>query len=298
MENELVQQEQEVEVPVAENAAEISESVETEEVPVEQAADAEETETPEETEGDQVPEIKPDTKLAQALSELEKLSKRLGYEQRQREKLEREIRQSQQMPRIEDVNAPQQDDFDTYEAYQQAYIDYRVNQGITNYQRQQVQRTQQSSMDGFINETTTAGREKYNDFDSVVLQNHVPITQPMLQIMANCEHPESIAYYLGKNLTEATAISRMSPIQATRARMRPQQRLHRARVVVPRHQRVRHHPRRHTRRVRQRQRRHTAARLNQQQVRMTVVTSLELNNLFTSSVGTAKTDHTHACLGS
>ena len=217
MENELVQQEQEVEVPVAENAAEISESVETEEVPVEQAADAEETETPEETEVDEVPEIKPDTKLAQALSELEKLSKRLGYEQRQREKLEREIRQSQQMPRVEDVNAPQQDDFDTYEAYQQAYIDYRVNQGITNYQRQQVQRTQQSSMDGFINETTTAGREKYNDFDSVVLQNHVPITQPMLQIMANCEHPESIAYYLGKNLTEATAISRMSPIQATRA---------------------------------------------------------------------------------
>lgn len=218
-ENQLVQPEQEeaVAAPVAEDILEEQVEEAGSETAEQTAVEEETEETSEEKVVDKAPEIDPDSKLSKALEELEKLNNRLGYEQRQREKLEREIRQSQQMPRIDGVNAPKQDDFETYEEYQQAFIDYRIASGISDYQRRQVQSVQQSSIDGFIDETTIAGREKYNDFDSVVLQNHVPITQPMLQIMQNCEHPESIAYYLGKNLKDATAISRMSPIQQVRA---------------------------------------------------------------------------------
>ena len=45
------------------------------------------------------------------------------------------------------------------------------------------------------------------------------ITKPMLKIMRDSEfeHPEAVAYYLGKNPADAVEISRMSPIQATRA---------------------------------------------------------------------------------
>jgi hypothetical protein len=226
MEQEIIQEEQEQELyigpdtPVQTEEPDGSETAET--TSVEAAVKEEQTETPVPDQVDESPEVKPDSEIARKLQsltdEVEKANKRLGYEQRQREKLERQIRQSQaSLPRTDDVNVPSQDDFNTYEEYQQAFIDYRIQQGIANHQRQQMQMTQQSSLDGFIDETATAGREMYSDFDDVVMQNHVPITQPMLQIMQNCEHPESIAYYLGKNIKEATAISRMSPIQATRA---------------------------------------------------------------------------------
>ena len=220
--NELVQSESpevmiapDEEVVVEEKASEET----VEETPVE-AVDSEETEdeTPEEPKKvDAAPEVDPDSKLAAALERLEKMEKRLGFEQRQREKIEKQLSRNKQLPEIKDEAAPSQDDFEDYEQYQEAKIAFEVQRGIAQYQQKISASEKEGNLESFISETTNAGREMYDDFDSVVLQNHVPITKPMLQIMQESDNPESVAYYLGKNIKEATAISRMSPVQASRA---------------------------------------------------------------------------------
>ena len=224
--NDLIQPEQEQEVFLApdsevpeveeevieqEVSSEVVEQVTTEEEPKEEQPEVVKTKL---DTVDEAPEVKPGSELAEMRDELAKLNKRLGYEQRQRERLEKNIRVQ---PRQQDANAPKQDDFETFEEYQDAHIQHEVAKGIQEYQGQQAKVAQQGSLEGFIDETTTAGRDKFTDFDEVALGNHVPITAPMLHIMQDCDNPESVAYYLGKNLKETTAISRMSPIQAARA---------------------------------------------------------------------------------
>ena len=211
--NELVQPESpEVieEVVVDKNVSEET----VEETPVEEV-DSEEETTEEPV--DAAPEVEPDSKLAAALDRLEKMEKRLGFEQRQREKIEKRLARNQQQPEIKDVEAPSQDNYEDYEQYQEAKIAYEVRKGISQYQQSVSASEKEGNLESFISETTNAGRDMYEDFDSIVLQNHVPITKPMLQIMQESENPESVAYYLGKNIKEATAISRMSPVQASRA---------------------------------------------------------------------------------
>ena len=60
------------------------------------------------------------------------------------------------------------------------------------------------------------GRERYEDFDEVALAPTNPINAVMADIIQGSEAPADIAYYLGSHLQEATAISRMTAIQAAR----------------------------------------------------------------------------------
>ena len=209
--------EPEGEEPTPETAEATKEETQAEETA---AAEGEETEeeTPSEPEKkakvDEVPE--PDSEI---LTKLEKLEKRLGFEQRQREKLERQLRDRRgQVPvETEDKGAPKIDDFDSREAYEEAVIDYRVEQKIRDYQNRQESEYSRRSLQSFRDMTIEAGRERYSDFDAVALAETIPITVPMMENLQECENPESVVYYLGKHVTEATAISRMSKLQQARA---------------------------------------------------------------------------------
>ena len=177
----------------------------------EEEAEAQQAEVTEKK-ADAEPEV--DSEIAK---KLEKMEKRLGFLQRQNEKLIKDRTRQPEPEAIKDVTAPKSDDFESYEECQEALVDYKVQKGISEYQQKVQQTYQKSDLEGFIDETLQAGRDRYSDFSDVAESNTVPITQPMLEIMRDCENPESIAYYLGKNITECTAISRMSPIQAARA---------------------------------------------------------------------------------
>ena len=45
----------------------------------------------------------------------------------------------------------------------------------------------------------------------------VPINQVVMDVLAETESPADVAYYLGKNRSEAIQISRMNPLAAARA---------------------------------------------------------------------------------
>lgn len=57
----------------------------------------------------------------------------------------------------------------------------------------------------------------YPDFESVAYALDVPITVDMIKLMTGSPFAADIAYYLGKNKSEATAISQMPMLQASKA---------------------------------------------------------------------------------
>ena len=212
-ENELIQEvQEEVVLAPTEEATPPEPEVEAEAAGEEEAAEGT-AEAADPDKVDEEPEITPEVQ-----KRMDKLEKRLGYETRRREKLEKQISR-QPEPEEADLKAPSEDDFDTYKDYQDALVDYKVQEGIRKYQTKVSTEYDSDDLQDFITDTLSRGRDQFEDFTDIAEANTVPITKPMLKIMRDndFEFPEGIAYYLGKNLKEATAISRMSPIQATRA---------------------------------------------------------------------------------
>ena len=63
----------------------------------------------------------------------------------------------------------------------------------------------------------TAFVAEHPDYESVAMNPELPITPAMAEVIADAENPPALAYYLGQNIEEADAISRMSPTAMARA---------------------------------------------------------------------------------
>jgi hypothetical protein len=120
--------------------------------------------------------------------------------------------------------APKADDFDTYEEFIDALSDWKVDQKLAareaatqakaaDNSKAEAQRVQATSMQARIAE----GRDKYDDFDHVALNQAIPITQDMALAVADSEVGADLAYYLGSHLDEAARISQMTPSAQYRA---------------------------------------------------------------------------------
>ncbi len=67
-----------------------------------------------------------------------------------------------------------------------------------------------------VNEAFAETRKQHSDFDEVIAQPDLLITQEMVIAMAEADDPGAIAYHLGKNKAEATRIATLSPIAQAR----------------------------------------------------------------------------------
>ena len=216
--NELIHEEQEEELFIAPNEKEAPAAAEPE-VPVSTEpktpakAEGEAEEPAKEAQVDKEPE--PDSELKKQIARLEKAAKKqdrkIGY-------LTRKLTRPTPAEKP-DLEAPKAENFDTYEEFEDAKVEYKVQKGIRNYEDETKASFEGDDLQQFIDDTLETGRERFSDFKDVAENATVAITKPMLKIMRDSEfeHPEAVAYYLGKNPAEAVAISRMSPIQATRA---------------------------------------------------------------------------------
>ena len=114
---------------------------------------------------------------------------------------------------------PRQENFDDYQKYLDAKMDYKVSQAKAIWDRDQANkeadRNRQSKM-ASMEDKIRSGFEKYSDFEEVVFDPSAPITQMVAEILAESEMPAEVAYYLGKNKAEGLKIARMTPIQAAR----------------------------------------------------------------------------------
>lgn len=115
--------------------------------------------------------------------------------------------------------APKEDDFENFEDYEAALHDYKIEQAISRKEAEKMSSQATAKFGEFVDNLIFEGREKYSDFTDIAQSEANPLTKQTLEILqdADYEHPADICYYLGKNLAESVAISRMSPTAAARA---------------------------------------------------------------------------------
>jgi hypothetical protein len=115
---------------------------------------------------------------------------------------------------------PRASDFEDYDKYVGALTDYRVKVARAEWERDQNRREQERNAQErhqSLQAKLQEGFQKYADFEEVAFDRSATHITPMIvDILADCDHPADLAYYLAKNRVEGVAISRMTPTRAAR----------------------------------------------------------------------------------
>ncbi len=113
--------------------------------------------------------------------------------------------------------APKREDFDDYDVYVDALVEFRTNAQLAKWQKSETEKGQQTEIQRkleTLHVKLDEGYRKYPDFEEVAKDPSVPITPLIRDILAEVDHPEDVAYYLGRNRAEAIKIARMTPFAA------------------------------------------------------------------------------------
>lgn len=115
------------------------------------------------------------------------------------------------------LTPPKREDFEDYDAYVEAVADHRADVKIAKWVADEAKKSGQTETEKRINDLSTKideGYILYPDFEDVAKDPTVPITMLVRDILAEIDHPADVAYYLGKNRTEAIKIAHMTPFRA------------------------------------------------------------------------------------
>ena len=118
-----------------------------------------------------------------------------------------------------DDKKPSPGDYESYDEYIEALTDWKTRQALKQIQTQQSSMTEEQKKleaQRQFAERVEKARMKYDDFDEVVLNPYVPITDEMVMAIHESELGPDIAYYLGKHPEEAMRIARLSPVAQAR----------------------------------------------------------------------------------
>ena len=136
------------------------------------------------------------------------IGKRLAREQRkwEREQVARqaEVQAKQVVPR----DIPSIDNFESADAYAEALAVKKAEELIAARDRQ----THQTQVVEAYIEREEKARDKYDDFEDVVYNPKLRITDVMAESIQSSENGPDLAYWLGSNPKEAERIARLSPI--------------------------------------------------------------------------------------
>jgi hypothetical protein len=109
---------------------------------------------------------------------------------------------------------PVEGDFENYNDFTEALTDWKVDQKMAIYDAE----AERKKTDGAYIEKREnligkleKGKELHDDFDELVNDPIVPMTEEIIEILAETEYPAEIAYHLATNLALCTKISRMPP---------------------------------------------------------------------------------------
>ena len=132
------------------------------------------------------------------------IGKRLAREQR---KWEREQAARQTVP-VVSKDIPSIENFDSTDAYAEALAVKKAEELIAARDRQ----TQQAQVVEAYSEREEKARDKYDDFEDVVYNPKLRITDVMAESIQSSDNGPDLAYWLGSNPKEAERIARLSPI--------------------------------------------------------------------------------------
>ena len=116
---------------------------------------------------------------------------------------------------------PVLEQFDSYEAFTEALTDWKATQAVQTalQQREAAQRQAEEQRTEQERESTWKQRKadatsRYADFDEVALNEHLPVSPAMAEVIKSVENGPDVLYHLGRNPAEAARIAALSPAQA------------------------------------------------------------------------------------
>ena len=136
------------------------------------------------------------------------IGKRLAREQR---KWEREQAARQTVP-VAPKEMPSIDNFESTDAYAEALALRKAEELIAQRDRQK----EQAEVVELYSEREEKARDKYDDFEDVVYNPKLRITDVMAETIQYSDLGPDLAYWLGSNPKEAERIARLSPILQAR----------------------------------------------------------------------------------
>ena len=132
------------------------------------------------------------------------IGKRLAREQR---KWEREQAARQTVP-VAPKEMPSIDNFESTDAYAEALALRKAEELVAQRDRQK----EQAQVVEAYSEREEKARDKYDDFEDVVYNPKLRITDVMAESIQSSDNGPDLAYWLGSNPKEAERIARLSPI--------------------------------------------------------------------------------------
>jgi hypothetical protein len=177
------------------------------------------------------PENKPETKGA-VQKRIDELTKKRRTAERERdfEKAQREKERKEFQEEIKKLKAavpvadkPKKEDFEDEAAYLETLTDWKVDQKVKALREDAAkeaskteEKTNADEAYAGLDATMEQGREKYKDFDQLVLDKELKLTPEMTDIILDSEIAADIFYYFGSNPDESAEVAKLSPLKAAR----------------------------------------------------------------------------------
>jgi hypothetical protein len=139
------------------------------------------------------------------------IGKRLAREQRKWER-EQVARQAQQAAPVASREIPSIDNFESPDAYAEVLALRKAEELLAHRDRQK----EQAVIVEAYGEREEKARDKYDDYEDVVYNPKLRITDVMAETIQYSDIGPDLAYWLGSNPKEADRIARLSPIMQGR----------------------------------------------------------------------------------
>jgi len=204
-----------------ENPAEVEKKKEPE------SENKEEKEEEESEEEEPEPEVSPDDskKVKKRIGKLTKkwrtAERERDFEKQKRLDLEKKLNELEaKMPA---TDKPQKEDFEDEDDYIEALVDWKTESKLKASQAkvekaikdEDEQKAVTETYDG-LDDAIEQGSEKYKDFNDVVFNEDLILSENLTQIALDSDIAEDILYYLGSNPEESERLSKLDPIRAAK----------------------------------------------------------------------------------
>ncbi len=124
---------------------------------------------------------------------------------------------------LPDTAKPNREDFEDDASFLEALADWKVESKLKAQQAESTKKTDEvdekqavEEIEQELNEIADRGRDKYDDYEEVVFDKNLVLTQGMVETILETDNAEDIFYYLGKNPDVAAEIGEMSALKAAK----------------------------------------------------------------------------------
>lgn len=188
----------------------------------------EEEEAEEEADADKPPKKKGgyQRKIDRLTQEKAELEARL--EQALAERTAEKPAETAKPPAAEETAKPESKDFKTWDEYEEALIEWRLEQRDKARQAKEEADRQaevRKAVQDNWNAKVEAGRKAYKDFDTVVVQSKRPVSPTVQHVILDSEKGGDLAYWLGTHPQDLDRINKLPPVAATRELLKVEQQL-------------------------------------------------------------------------